>query len=153
MYSTEYIKAISSHKIVTDEVFVILDSETTKNGTTCGLASRYQAHFFYVRSDFASAQVALDALLDGSSNIQRLRNEAVIAGGPLRNYLAAKASEKSHNDEMIYFKNKPQNGLTWGKCCRRRNGDQSPVCIPVFCSAELPLEVTRALSFSIPHIG
>ena len=64
------IEAMSSQSRFTDEV-LILGTETSKIGLTCRLVSRKLAQYFSVRSDLLSAQVALDEVLNGASNMQR----------------------------------------------------------------------------------
>lgn len=72
-----------------------------KDGHTCSLVSRKYVHFFSVRSDFSSAQVALDTIFHSSSNTQRLRNEAAIASGVLRSYLPTKTAAILDQDEDL----------------------------------------------------
>lgn len=93
-----------------------------------------------MRSSFASAQVALDALLDGATSIKRLQNEAAIAGGALQGDLAPGNDQKG-DEKAVEFENRPQTDKTWETCCKPRCGDQNPVCIPVFMTAELSPEV------------
>ena len=95
------IEAISSQSRCTDEVLILLDTETLKIGLTCRLVSRKLAQYFSVRSDFLSAQVALDAVLNGASNMQRLRNEAAMVGGVLRDYSASKGAIEHNQVEDV----------------------------------------------------
>ena len=83
---------MSSQSRFTDEVLILLDTETSRIGLTCRLVSRKIAQYFSVRSDFLSAQVALDAVINRATNMQRLRNEAAMAGGVLRDYSASKGA-------------------------------------------------------------
>jgi hypothetical protein len=95
-----------------------------------------------VRSDFSSAQVALEAILNGASNIQRLRNEAAMAGGVLRDYPTSRGTIKHGQvEDMVRFKNKAPSDLTWERCCKPKCGHQDTITIPVFCTADMPLEV------------
>jgi hypothetical protein len=137
---------IASHKKLTDEVFVMLDEQTRKDGSSCRLVSRKQAHYFAVRSDFRGAQRRLDAILNESSNIQRLRNEAAMAGGILRDSDSAQQIKHMSDDRAIpHFLNKPATDKTWETCCKPVCGNQQDPIIPVFCTAELPLKVILAI--------
>lgn len=135
-----------SHPDVTTDVFIQLDTSTSKDGSTCRLFdwSRDDGYnTVVVRADFASAQIALDALLNGVSNMQRLQNEATTLGGVLRNYHHAKNDANQHGD-VVKFKNKPFDALPWKTCCPPGFGDQGeiPLCLPVFCTADIPLQVS-----------
>lgn len=92
---------MSSQSRCIDEVLILLDTETSKIGLTCRLVSRKLAQYSSVRSDFLSAQVALDAVLNGASNMQHLRNEAAMAGGVLRDYSASKCAIEHNQVEEI----------------------------------------------------
>ena len=140
MADRQYIEIISSHKQFTGRVFVVLDDSTLKSSPTCRLVDYEDA--YAVRSDFHSVQAALNAILDGSTNMQRLRNEAAMSGGHvLRKYSANSATPVQHDGNFLKFENRPPNPPSWEKCCKKRVGAQSPICIPVFCTIEVPLEV------------
>jgi len=133
-------EAITSQKGLTDEVFIILDEQTHDDGCTCRLVSRKQAHYFSVRSDFKGAQRSLDAILNESTNMQRLRNEAAMSGGILR----SDRVPTMHMADMltaVAFLNRPTTEKTWEACCKSRCGFQDNALIPVFCTTELPLQV------------
>ena len=133
-------EAIASRKRLTDEGFIMLDDQTQDDGCSCRLVSCKQAYFFSVRSDFQGAQQSLDAILAESTNMQRLRNEAAMCGGILRNdrlptrHVATKYS-------TVTFLNKPTTQKTWETCCKPCCGLQNTPVIPVFCIEELPLKV------------
>lgn len=135
-------KAIESQKRLANEVFVMLDRQTQDDSFSCRLVSRRQAHLFSVRSDFRGAQRCLDAILAESTNMQRLRNEAAMCGGILRDdrvpttHVANKQSTDS-------FLNKPMTEKTWETCCKPCGGAQTHAIIPVFCIAELPIKVCQ----------
>ena len=134
-------EAILSQKGLTDAAFIMLDEQTRKDSCTCRLVSRKQAHFFSVRSDFRGAQRSLDAVLDESTNIQRLRNEAAMSGGVLRND-RARITHVANGQNAVSFLNKPTTSKTWETCCKPGCGHQNKALIPVFCTAELPLKVS-----------
>ena len=92
---------MSSQSRFTDEVLILLDTETSRIGLTCRLVSRKLSQYFSVRSDFLSAQVALDAVLNGTTNMQRLRNEAAMTGGVLRDYSASKGTIEHNQVEDV----------------------------------------------------
>lgn len=95
------IEAMSSQSRFTDEILILLDTETSRIGLTCRLVSRKLAQYFSVRSDFLSAQVALDAVLNGATNMQSLRNEAAMASGVLRDYSASKGAIEHNQVEDV----------------------------------------------------
>ena len=134
---------IASQKGFTDEAFIILDEQTLHDGHTCRLTHRKQARYFSVRSDFRGAQRRLDAILNESTNMQRLRNEAAMNGGVLGNDQAP----TKHMAEMqtaVSLLNKPTTEKTWETCCKPHCGFQNYALIPVFCTTELPLKVSLA---------
>lgn len=133
-------EAITSQKGLTDEAFIILDEQTLDDGRTCRLVSRKQAHYFSVRSDFRGAQRSLDAILNESTNMQRLRNEAAMSGGILRSDRLP-TMHMADTQTAVTFLNRPTTEKTWETCCKPRCGHQTNPLIPVFCTAELPLKV------------
>ena len=120
---------------------VILDDDTAKDGLSCQIIAKNRGvgYRYDVRSDFFSAQVALEAILEGSTNVQRLRNKAAMTGGILRNF--NRDNTAFVNVDAVAFRNRPETAPHWTKCLRRQ-----PMCIPVFCTAEIPLEVRLVLS-------
>ena len=136
-------ETIASQKGFTDEAFIMLDEQTLHDGHTCRLVHRKQARYFCVRSDFRGAQRCLDAILNESTNMQRLRNEAAANGG----ILGSDQAPTKHMAEMrsaVSFLNKPATEKTWETCCKPVRGNQRDARIPVFCTTELPLKVSLA---------
>ena len=133
-------EVISPQTRLTDAAFVILDAQTRKDGCTCRLVSRKEAHFFSVRSEFRGAQRSLDAILYNSTNIQRLCNEAAACGGVLRDD-RIQSNHVANSQIVVSFLNKPTTTKTWETCCKPSFGHQLHALIPAFCIAELPLKV------------
>lgn len=138
-----FIFSVSSHGQINGKVFVVLDKYTLTRGHTCRLVSLFNKGGS-VRSDFYSVQVALDAMLDGTTNLQRLRNEAEMVGGKLQKYHANEVANSNHERDFLGFQNRPSDPVAWEQCCYSRLGYQDPICIPVFCTVEMPVKV-------IPH--
>ena len=130
----------NSEKRLTDAAFVILDDQTRKDGCTCRLVGRKEVNFFCVRSEFKGAQRSLDSLLYGSTNIQRLRNEAAMSGGYLK-HDRNPSTHVANTQKVVSLLNRPATTKTWETCCKPSCGLQNFLVIPVFCIAELPLHV------------
>lgn len=133
-------EALHSQPRLTDAAFLVLDEQTRKDSCTCRLVSRTEAHFFSVRSDFRGAQGSLDEILYGSTNIQRLRNEAAACGGALR-YDRISTTHVTNRHNVVSILNKPTTIKTWETCCKPYSGHQTHALLPVFCTAEIPLKV------------
>ncbi|KAL9084167.1 MAG: hypothetical protein Q9165_008215 [Trypethelium subeluteriae] len=138
--------AVKSHSNVTDEVLVILDSRTEKGRATCRLVWRYYAHFTSTRSQFGPSLVALAALLDGKSTMQQLQNDAAAAGGALTEYTAASQRDPPKSSELLSLQQRSQE---WNRYSNLRNTADETVILPVFCTAEISLEVINNFISSI----
>ena len=140
----------SYHEQLSCKGHVILDVHSAEDKQTCQLivTDEVIGHRCDVRSDFCSAQIALEAILDGSTNVQRLRNKAAASGGILRNYTFKDSASAQDQMRIVEFHNRPSTAVSWDQCCRSKMGYQDPMCIPVFCTSDLPLEVGTSLHLS-----
>ena len=132
--------AIGPRKRLLNTAFIILDEQTGEDKWTCQLVSRKEAHYFSVRSDFWAAQRCVDAIVNESTNIQRLRNEAAMCGGILQNDRVPTVHVMNRPSDVSFF-NKPITCKTWNTCCGAGSGWQDKIILPVFVISELPLKV------------
>ncbi|KAF2231139.1 hypothetical protein EV356DRAFT_579502 [Viridothelium virens] len=138
--------AIKSYSNITDEVFVILDGQTEKGRATCRLVWRYHAHFASARSQFGPSLVALAALLDGKTTMQQLQNDAAAAGGALTEFTPVFQRGPPKSSELLSLQQRSQE---WSRYSTLRNTADEHVILPVFCIAEIPLEVINTFISSI----
>ena len=129
----QLIEAIDSQSKLRD-AFVMLDEQTRNDGRTCRLVTHEQAHVFTVRSEFRDAQRSAVAILNESTNIQRLRNEAAMCGGSLKSDRALITHTMNQKISISFF----NNSTTREPCCKPA---QHHTMIPVFCTSDLPIEV------------
>ena len=128
---------IPSVSVITDEVFIVLDSVTARSRTTCRLVWRYMARFHQTRSYFGPSLVALAAVRDGKTTMQQLQNAAAIDGSALVHIPSAPTPEiGALTPQQQNLLKLEQRKYEWTNSCQLRNGD-----VPVFCTAEISLHV------------
>ena len=137
----------SYHEELDRRARVFLDADSAEDKITCQLilTDEVIGPRSNVRSDFYSAQIALEAILDGSTNVQRLRNKAAVCGGVLQNYTLEDSTLPQDQISIVKFQNRPPTSISWEQCCQSKMGTQDPMCVPVFCTSDIPLEVRAIL--------
>ncbi|KAL2042852.1 hypothetical protein N7G274_004612 [Stereocaulon virgatum] len=65
-----------------------------------------------------------------------------MAAGVLRYYPTSKGTIKhGQAEDIIHFKYKAPSDLTWERCCKLTCGYQDTITTPVFCTADMPLDI------------
>jgi hypothetical protein len=153
---SNFTAAARSRDDISSKAFIILDSQTVKDGgRTCQVTTydddsdedNYQDRVPF-RCELSSAVAALQAIERSQSGeepktARAFRNEAAIAGGVWSQESAARQHSKtSHFNPADYPQNK-----AWDTNSGPRAPEDALPYLPVFCTTEISLEVPTQNSF------
>lgn len=144
---SEFMDAAKTKKGISKNTFVVLDSTTAKDKTTCQVAidSRHEEELYWdyvpFRCELSSLIPALEALEhgDGTATARKLRNEAAMVGGVWKQQQVDAVRNKQSRLAAADF----PKSEAWDEYCGAESSESALPYVPVFRTADISLEVYK----------
>ncbi len=128
----------SFNPCLSQKAFVYLDKQTAKDGNTCNIVGAEDGS---LRVTFDYSKVVAKHFIHETRTWLQLQNDAAVAGGALDGNIVSGGEVLTETGKLLADELQAEDSMNW----RQRRSSSEDLFIPLFCTADVPLEV-RLLS-------